>query len=250
MDDMVAALNGKVAFVTGAASGIGRACARVLAAEGATVAIADIRTDRLHALHDELAETGAKVQIVTLDVTDEQADKAAIQSTVEQFGRLDVLVNCAGYMLLAPVIEADTADWTKMINTNVLGMMYLTHAALPHLIESKGSIVQMSSIAARTVVKTASAYHASKFAVNGFSEGLRQEVTELGVRVIVIEPGTTQTELRDHITHAASKAAIEARVAQYRQLQAEDVAEAVRYAVTAPEHVAVNEILIRPTDQI
>lgn len=247
---MVAALNGKVAFVTGAGSGIGRAIARTLAAEGASVAIADIRTDRLHELRDELESGGTKVQVITLDVTDEQADRAAVQSTVEFYGRIDVLVNCAGMMLLAPVLEADTADWTRMININVLGMMYLTHAALPHLIETQGTIVQMSSIAGRTVVRSAAAYHASKFAVNGFSEGLRQEVTEKGVRVVVIEPGSTETELRDHITHAPSKAAIEARVATYRQLQAEDVAEAVRYAVTAPAHIAINEILMRPTDQV
>ncbi len=247
---MVAALNGKVAFVTGAGSGIGQACARALAAEGAAVAIADLRTDRLHALRDELEGDGTKVHVVMLDVTDEQADRAAIQSTVDLFGRLDVLVNCAGMMLLAPVREADTADWTRMININVLGLMYLTHAALPHLLETQGTVVQMSSIAGRTVVRNASGYHASKFAVNGFSEALRQEVTEDSVRVVVIEPGATQTELRDHITHAASKAAIEARVATYRQLQSSDVAEAVRYAVTAPPHVAINEILIRPTDQV
>lgn len=247
---MVAALNGKVAFVTGAGSGIGRACARALAAEGASVAIADIRTDRLHTLRDELEDGGTKVHVVTLDVTDEQAGRAAIQSTVELFDRLDVLVNCAGMMLLAPVLEADTADWTRMININVLGMMYLTHAALPHLLDSQGTVVQMSSIAGRTVVRNASGYHASKFAVNGFSEALRQEVTEKGVRVVVIEPGSTETELRDHITHAPSKAAIEARVSTYRQLQAEDVADAVRYAVTAPAHVAINEILMRPTDQV
>ena len=246
---MVEELNGKVAFVTGAASGIGQACARMVAAEGASLAVADLRTDRLEALRDELAAGGTKVQVVTLDVRDERADRAAVQSTVDMFGRLDVLVNCAGKMLLAPVRESDTAEWTEMINLNVLGLMYLTHAALPHLLEAKGTVVQMSSIAGRTVVRNAAGYHAAKFAVNGFSEALRQEVTELGVRVVVIEPGSTQTELRDHITHEASRNAIEARVATYRQLQADDVAEAVRWAVTAPHHVAVNEILIRPTDQ-
>jgi clavulanate-9-aldehyde reductase len=250
MDGMAGALNGKVAFVTGAASGIGKACARALAEEGASLAIADIRTDRLAAFRDELTANGTKVQVVTLDVTDEAADRAAIQSTVDTFGSLDVLVNCAGMMLLAPVREADTSDWTRMININVLGLMYLTHAALPHLLRSKGTVVQMSSIAGRTVVRSAAGYHASKFAVNGFSEALRQEVTEDGVRVVVIEPGTTQTELREHITHEGSKAAIEARVSKYRQLQPDDVAEAVRYAVTAPPHVAINEILIRPTDQV
>jgi clavulanate-9-aldehyde reductase len=152
-------------------------------------------------------------------------------------------------MLLAPALEAEVDEWTAMIEINVLGLMYLTHAALPHLVASRGSLVQMSSMAARAVGRGASAYYASKFAVNGFSEGIRQEVTEAGVRVVVIEPGSTQTALRTHITHEPSRTAIENRVATYRQLQAEDVAQAVLYALTAPHHVAVNEILLRPTDQ-
>lgn len=247
---MTEALAGRTAFVTGAGAGIGRAIACMLADEGATLVLADRRGDRVAQLRDELDARGTKAHAITLDVTDEAADRAAVEQAVATTGRLDVLVNCAGMMLLAPVREADTREWTAMININVLGLMYLTHAALPHLLETQGTVVQMSSIAGRVVGKGASGYYASKFAVNGFSEGLRQEVTELGVRVVVIEPGTTQTELRDHITHAQSKAAIEARVATYRQLQPEDVAAAVRYAVTAPPHVAVNEILIRPTDMV
>lgn len=246
---MVAALNGKVAFVSGASSGIGAATARVLAGEGASLAIAARRVERLHELRDELEAGGTKVHVVELDVTDEQACRDAVRSTAEVFGGLDVLVNNAGLMLLGPVEGADVTDWTRMIDVNVLGLMYLTHAALPHLLRSKGSLVQISSVAARVVGKGAAAYNASKFAVNGFSEGVRHEVTERGVRVVVIEPGSVETELRDHITHAASKAAIQERVAKIRQLQAADIAEAVRYAATAPSHVSVNEILIRPTDQ-
>lgn len=246
---MVAALNGKVAFVSGASSGIGAATARVLAGEGASLAIAARRAERLHELRDELAAGGTKVHVLELDVADERACREAVRSTAEVFGGLDVLVNSAGLMLLGPVEGADVTDWTRMIDVNVLGLMYLTHAALPHLLRSKGSLVQISSVAARVVGKGAAAYNASKFAVNGFSEGVRHEVTERGMRVVVIEPGSVETELRDHITHAASKAAIEERVAKIRQLQAGDIAEAVRYAVTAPPHVSVNEILIRPTDQ-
>lgn len=247
---MVAALGGAVALITGASSGIGEATARLLAAEGAAVAIAARRTDRLAALKDELGADGTKVHLLTLDVTDEQASRDAVQSTVDALGRLDVLVNSAGLMLLGPVEGADTTDWTRMIHTNVLGMMYLTHAALPHLLASKGTVVQISSVAARTVGKGSAAYNASKFAVNGFSEGLRQEVTERGVRVVLIEPGTVDTELREHITHAGAKAAIQERISKIRQLRSSDVADAVLYAVTAPEHVVVNEVLIRPTDQI
>lgn len=246
---MTSELQGKVALITGASSGIGEATARLLASQGASVAIAARRIDRLHALRDELKATGATVHVLQLDVTDEQAVHDAVRSTVETLGRLDVLVNSAGVMLLGPVEGADTTDWTRMININVLGLMYMTHAALPHLLESGGTVVQISSIAARVVGRGSAVYNASKFAVNGFSEGLRQEVTERGMRVTVIEPGTVATELREHITHAPSKAAIEARVSKMRQLQSTDIAEAVRYAVTAPSHVTVNEIFIRPTDQ-
>ncbi|MGW8889513.1 SDR family oxidoreductase [Streptomyces sp. NPDC055749] len=242
-------LQGKVALVTGASSGIGEATARALAADGAKVAIAARRTDRLEALRAELEAGGATVLVLPLDVADEQAVHAAVASTVETLGSLDILVNSAGLMLLGPVEGADTTDWTRMMDVNVLGLMYMTHAALPHLIRSRGAVVQISSIAARVVGRGSAAYNASKFAVNGFSEGLRQEVTERGVRVVVIEPGTVETELRDHITHAPSKAAIQERVTKIRQLQSADIAEAVRYAVTAPAHATVNEIFIRPTDQ-
>ncbi|QNE76803.1 SDR family NAD(P)-dependent oxidoreductase [Streptomyces finlayi] len=242
-------LQGKVALVTGASSGIGEATARTLAAEGAKVAIAARRTDRLEALRAELEAGGATVLVLPLDVGDEQAVHAAVASTVETLGSLDILVNSAGLMLLGPVEGADTTDWTRMMDVNVLGLMYMTHAALPHLLRSRGTVVQISSIAARVVGRGSAAYNASKFAVNGFSEGLRQEVTERGVRVVMIEPGTVETELRDHITHAPSKAAIQERVTKIRQLQSADIAEAVRYAVTAPEHATVNEIFIRPTDQ-
>ncbi|MFD7967257.1 SDR family NAD(P)-dependent oxidoreductase [Streptomyces clavifer] len=246
---MTSSLQGKVALVTGASSGIGEATARALAGAGAAVALAARRTERLHALRDELEAAGARVHVLPLDVTDEQAVAEAVRSTVDALGGIDILVNNAGLMLLGPVEGADTTDWTRMMDTNVMGLMYMTHAALPHLLENAGTVVQISSIAARVVGRGSAVYNASKFAVNGFSEGLRQEVTERGVRVVVIEPGTVETELRDHITHAPSKAAITERVAKIRQLQGEDIAAAVLYAVTAPAHATVNEIFIRPTDQ-
>lgn len=246
---MSSALQGKVALVTGASSGIGEATARALAAEGAAVAVAARRVDRLRTLGDELTAAGAKVHVVELDVTDEQAVDEAVHSTVEALGGLDILVNNAGVMLLGPIEGADTTDWTRMIDTNVLGLMHMTRAALPHLLRSKGTIVQMSSIAGRVVVRNAAVYQATKFAVGAFSETLRQEVAERGVRVVLIEPSTTDTELRQHITHAPTKAAYEERVSRMRTLQSADIAEAVLYAVTAPPHATVQEILIRPTDQ-
>ncbi len=247
---MSTALHGKVALVTGASSGIGEATARALAADGAHVAIAARRNDRLAALRDELESAGAQVLTLELDVTDEGAARAAVQSAVDKFGALDIVVNNAGVMLLGPVENADTTDWTRMINTNVLGLMYLTHAALPHLLASQGTVVQISSVAGRVARSGSAVYNASKHAVNAFSEGLRQEVTGRGVRVVLIEPGMVATEVREHITHAESKAGANKRAETMRQLQSEDIAEAVRYAVTAPAHVAINEVLIRPTDQV
>jgi clavulanate-9-aldehyde reducatase len=243
-------LNGKVALVTGASSGIGEATAEELAAAGASVVIAARRVDRLEALEERLAARGTKVLRVELDVTDEDACRAAVQQTVDQFGALDILVNNAGVMLLGRIEGADTTDWTRMINTNVYGVLFMTHAALPHLLASKGTIIQVSSVAGRVAREGSGVYNASKWAVGAFSESLRQEVTARGVRVVLIEPGMVATELRDHITDQDAKAMIEVRAAQTRQLQSADIAKAVLYAVTQPDYVAVNEILIRPTDQV
>ncbi|MBA2414423.1 MAG: SDR family NAD(P)-dependent oxidoreductase [Geodermatophilaceae bacterium] len=246
---MAGRLDGKVALVTGASSGIGAATAIALAAEGAAVAIAARRTDRLEALRAKLDEQSASVLVLELDVTDEQACRVAVRSTVDELGGLDILVNNAGVMMLGVIDGADTTDWTRMIETNVLGLMFMTHAALPHLLERNGQVIQVSSTAGRVAAKGAGVYNATKFAVNAFSESLRQEVTQRGVRVTLIEPGIVETELRDHITDSAAKESITARAAEMRQLQSGDIAAAIVYAATQPEHVAVNEILIRPTDQ-
>jgi NADP-dependent 3-hydroxy acid dehydrogenase YdfG len=242
-------LAGRVALVTGASSGIGRAVALALAREGADVAVAARRTDRLDVLRGELLELGVRALVLGLDVSDEAACRDAVARTVAELGGLDILVNNAGVMLLGTVEGADTEDWRRMMGTNVLGLMYLTHAALPHLLQRRGVLVQMSSTAGRTARAGVAAYNASKWAVNAFSEGLRQEVTARGVRVVVIEPGIVATELREHITQPVARERIQASAAAIRQLQPEDIAAAVVYAATQPEHVAVNEILVRPTDQ-
>ena len=172
-----------------------------------------------------------------------------MQQTVDGLGGLDVLVNNAGVMLLGPIEDADTEDWRRMISTNVLGLMYMTHAALPHLLARKGDVVNVSSVAGRTARAGAGVYNASKWGVGAFSESLRQEVTSRGVRVVVVEPGAVATELTDHITHEGAREQIKGFVSQLRPLQSEDIAAAVLYAVTQPPHVAVNEVLVRPTDQ-
>lgn len=239
-------LDDKVALVTGASSGIGEATALALAAEGARVALAARRTDRINALADKLGDAAIAVE---LDVTDEGQCRNAVVATVEAFGKLDIVVNNAGVMLLGLIEGADTEDWRRMIHTNVLGLMYVTHAALPHLLETKGSLVQISSVAGRLARLGSGAYNASKWGVNAFSESLRQEVTTRGVRVVLIEPGMVATELGDHITDPMAKAVLQQRREQMTPLEADDIARAVLYAVTQPAHVAVNEILIRPTDQ-
>ncbi|AHH94022.1 SDR family NAD(P)-dependent oxidoreductase [Kutzneria albida] len=242
-------LRDKVALVTGASSGIGEATAESLAAEGASVVLAARRTDRLESLRQRLEEKGAQVLAVTLDVADERSCTEAVAATVDRFGRLDVLVNNAGVMLLGPIHQADTSDWTRMVNTNLLGSMFMAHAALPHLLDTRGTIVQVSSVAGRVARSGSGGYNATKWGINAFCESLRQEVTERGVRVVLVEPGAVDTELREHITNEAAKQAIDQFVTQIRQLRSADIANAVVYAATQPEHVAVNEILIRPTDQ-
>ena len=246
---MAGRLDGKVALVTGASSGIGEATAVALAGEGAAVAVGARRSERLDALVRKLGEQGGRGLALELDVTDEAACRAAVARTVAELGGLDILVNNAGVMLLGPIEGADTEDWRRMVCTNLLGVMYMTHAGLPHLLERGGDVVQVSSTAGRTVNRGSGVYNASKWAVNAFSESLRQEVTARGVRVTVVEPGAVATELRTHITHEQTRAAISKWAESMRQLRSEDIAAAVLYAVTQPAHVAVNEILLRPTDQ-
>ncbi|MEV1023273.1 SDR family NAD(P)-dependent oxidoreductase [Streptomyces sp. NPDC050264] len=239
-------LEGKVVLVTGASSGIGRATALALSREGARVAVGARRVDRLKALTEE---AGGGMLPLELDVTDRRSVNDAVEATVARFGTLDILVNNAGVMLSSPVLGADTAEWTRMVETNLLGSMYMVHAALPHLLASKGAVVQVSSTSGRAASATSGVYAATKSGINAFAEALRQEVTELGVRVVVIEPGFVATELAGHITDPAIRTMAKSMAESMRTLRPEDIAAAVVYAVTQPEHVAVNEILIRPTDQ-
>ncbi|MGW0802570.1 SDR family NAD(P)-dependent oxidoreductase [Nonomuraea sp. NPDC002799] len=239
-------LEGKVALVTGASSGIGEATALALSAEGAGVVIGARRADRLASL---VRKAPGEVLALDLDVTDQESVRAAVAATVERFGALDVLVNNAGVMLAGLIGGADTTEWTRMVETNLLGSMYMVHAALPHLLERQGVVVQVSSTSGRIASAGNGVYAATKFGITAFSESLRQEVTARGVRVVVVEPGFVTTELTDHITDPMMQAAAQKIAAAMRTLRPEDIATAVVYAVTQPQHVAVNEILIRPTDQ-
>jgi NADP-dependent 3-hydroxy acid dehydrogenase YdfG len=250
MTEAARPLAGKVALVTGASSGIGEATALALAGAGAAVAIGARRRDRLDALAGKLTDDGARVLPLDLDVTDERACRDAVARTRAELGGLDVLVNNAGVMLLGTIVGADPEDWRRMLSTNVLGLMYMTSAAIDGLLEQgSGDIVNISSVAGRTARKGAGVYNASKWAVNAFSESLRQEVTARGVRVSLVEPGAVATELSSHITQERAREESRRMAENMRTLQADDVARAVLYVVTQPPHVAVNEVLVRPTDQ-
>jgi NADP-dependent 3-hydroxy acid dehydrogenase YdfG len=243
-------LAGKVALVTGASSGIGEATAVALAEAGAAVAIGARRRDRLDALAGKLREGGASVLQVDLDVTDEEQCRTAVARTRAELGGLDVLVNNAGVMLLGTIVGADTEDWRRMLQTNVLGLMYMTAAAIEGMVEQgSGDVVNISSVAGRVARKGAGVYNASKWAVNAFSESLRQEVTARGVRISLVEPGAVATELSDHITQPEARRASKESAQSMRTLLSEDIARAVLYVVGQPSHVAVNEVLVRPTDQ-
>jgi NADP-dependent 3-hydroxy acid dehydrogenase YdfG len=250
MTEVARPLAGRVALVTGASSGIGEATAVALAAAGAAVAVGARRRDRLDALAAKLRDDGARVLQLDLDVTDERACADAVRRTREELGGLDVLVNNAGVMLLGTIVGADYEDWQRMVQTNVMGVLAMTHAAIDGMVEQgSGDIVNISSVAGRTARKGAGVYNASKWAVNAFSESLRQEVTTRGVRVSLVEPGAVATELSSHITQPEAREQSRQMAEGMRTLQADDVARAILYVVTQPPHVAVNEVLVRPTDQ-
>lgn len=243
-------LSGQVAVVTGASSGIGAATARSLAHAGAKVVISARRQDRLAALAEELRADGHEVRTVVADLGTQEGAQAVVDAALEAFGRIDVLVNNAGVMLLAPVEEADPNDWDAMIRVNLLGVMYASRAALPAMKAQKsGHIVNVSSVSGRFAGPTQGGYNASKWGVNGFSEALRREVHGDGVKVTLVEPGIVATELTDHIPHEATKTRYEGIIGQMEPLLSEDVAESIRFVVSQPRRVSINEVLIRPLDQ-
>jgi NADP-dependent 3-hydroxy acid dehydrogenase YdfG len=243
-------LDGRIALVTGASSGIGEATAVALAQAGAKVAIAARRRDRLESLAARLRAVDAELLVLEADLLDEHVAQRIVADTERHFGQLDILVNNAGVMYLEPVIDADLGRWRRMLELNVLSLIASTQAALAGMrARQEGHIVNISSTAGRIANPNAAAYSATKFGVVAFSEALRREVHADNIRVSVIEPGAVETELREHIGHPATKASLDTWAASMRQLQPEDVADTILFCVTRPSHVNVNEILIRPTDQ-
>jgi clavulanate-9-aldehyde reducatase len=248
---MAADLNGRVAAVTGATSGIGEATAAALARAGAKVSLAGRREDRLGALAERIEGDGGTALPVPTDVADEAEARAFVERTNAELGRLDVLVNNAGVMLLGPVMGAETEEWRRMIAVNCLGLLYCTHAALPLMAENGGGhVVNVSSVAGRQANLGSAVYNMTKFGVHAFSEALRQEALHAGVRVTILAPGMVETELVDHNTNEMVLAAAKKMQEEVGEvLTAEDMGDAVLYAVTRPAHVNVNEILVRPTGQ-
>ena len=247
---MSGALQGRIALVTGASSGIGEATAFALAAQGARVALAARRRDRLDALATRIRAAGGDALVVVADFAEETQAQRAVAETAAHFGRLDVLVNNAGVMYLEPIDSADLGRWRHMLELNVLGLIAATQAALPGMRSRRdGHIVNVASTAGRLATANAAGYAATKFGVVGFSEALRKEAYKDNIRVTVIEPGVVETELREHIAHAATQQAINTWADSMRQLKSEDVANAIVFCVSQPDHVNINEILMRPTDQ-
>jgi NADP-dependent 3-hydroxy acid dehydrogenase YdfG len=244
-------LQGKVAAITGASSGIGEATALALAEQGCAVALAARRTERIDDLAERILAAGGKARSFETDVTDEQQANAFVAGAHEHLGGLDILVNNAGVMLLGPVAGADTSEWRRMLEVNGLGLLYCTHAALPLMgAAGSGHIVNVSSVAGRTAGMGAGVYNFTKWGVVGFTEALRQECSHANVRVTAIEPGFTDTELHGHNKHPMVVERMERMREKYGELlEASDIADAIAWAVTRPNRVNVNEILIRPTGQ-
>jgi NADP-dependent 3-hydroxy acid dehydrogenase YdfG len=246
----MAELSGKAVAITGASSGIGEATALTLARAGASVALGARRKDRIDALAARIEDGGGTAVAFEVDVTDESAARGFVEAAHERLGRLDTLVNNAGVMLLGPVEQSSSDDWRTMVNVNVLGLLYCTSAALPIMrAQEGGDIVNISSVAGRFARAGNAVYAATKFAVGAFSEGLRNEVTEGGIRVTLIEPGFVDTELQSHNTGEVLETLEQMREHLGEVLRAQDVANGILYAVSQPPHVSINEVLIRPTRQ-
>jgi NADP-dependent 3-hydroxy acid dehydrogenase YdfG len=252
---MTRPLENTVALVTGSSSGIGAATARRLAAEGAAVALVARRRDRLEELAAAIRADGGTALVAAADVTSQASATGAVERAAAELGRLDIVVNNAGIMLLGPALDAPIEEWDRMVALNVQGLLYVTHAALPHLVRAAGDsprgvtdLVTITSTAGRVARPGSAVYNLTKFGAAAFCEALRQELVGRRVRVSVIEPGTVDTELASHLREDIRQAA-QTQVAAIEPLRPEDIADAVAYVVTRDRRVAVNEFLVRAGEQ-
>lgn len=246
MNDNIA---GKVIVITGASSGMGAAAASHLAAKGASVVLGARRGDRIEKLTAKIKEADGKATAVVTDVTKREDVQRLVDTAVETYGRIDVLINNAGVMPLSPLDRLKVDEWDRMIDVNLKGVLYGIAAALPHMIERKsGHIINLSSVAGHKIFDGSTVYSATKTGVRIISEGLRQEVAPHNIRVTIISPGAVKTELLDHISEKDVQQANQDYVAQVG-VPAETFARLVAFAIGEPEDVGINEILFRPTAQ-
>ena len=245
-------LKNKVAIITGGSSGIGEATARELARLGVKVAVAARRKNKLDIIVSEIEAAGGVAMAVEADVTDKAVCQWLVKHVNDTWGKIDILINNAGVMLLGPVLDAPLQEWERMVHVNVLGLLYMTHAALPIMKkQGSGDIVNISSVAGRTSRQGSAVYNLTKWGVCAFTDALRQELAndKTGLRTILIEPGAVDTELISH-NRAEVLDQVQARIGNIKRLAAEDIAAGIVYAVSQPAHVSVNEVLIRPTAQV
>jgi NADP-dependent 3-hydroxy acid dehydrogenase YdfG len=243
----VGSLDGRRILITGASSGIGEATAAAIVAEGGSVALGARRKDRLDDLASRLDGTAVAIEA---DISDEEQAKRLVGAAHSELGGLDGLVNNAGVMLLGPLQGADPSEWRTMIDVNLLGLLYCTHYALPLLRDGGGGdVVNVSSVAGRVAALGSGVYNMTKWGVVGYSESLRQEGAHIGVRVTCVEPGYVDTELQGHNKHPVVVEQLEKARNSMDVLQAEDIANAIVYALSQPKHVSINEILVRPSKQ-
>jgi len=242
-------IQGKVVVITGASSGLGEATAKLLSAQGAIVVLAARRTERIDKLAADIKEKGGKALAITTDVTDVEQVRKLVDKTVNEFGRIDVMINNAGLMQQSPLDSGKIEEWNNMIDLNIKGVLYGISAVLPVMQKQKsGHIINVSSVAGHKVTPAGSVYCATKFAVLAISEGLRQEVKPYNLRTTVISPGAVDTELPGHITHEASAKGIQGFYKQ-TAVPADSFARAVAFAISQPEDIDINEIFYRPTSQ-
>lgn len=243
-------LKGYQAWVTGASSGIGEATAKALASGGAEVVLSARRRERLEALEKAIKDAGGSALIKPVDVSSRQ-EMEALGRSLEEGGGIDILINNAGVMPLAPMLAGRVDEWEQMIDVNVKGLLYAIHAVLPGMAQRKrGHIVNLGSVAGRVTFPGSAVYCGTKFAVRAISDALRKEAIQHGIRVTDIEPGAVATELHESIGHSATREAVTGEGGFYGPgadiLQPGDIAEAVRWAVTQPQRVSVSEVLVRP----